>query len=116
MHGELKIESMMNIEGSQGLYKVGSLAGGRRRHDGSGRIMEKVGQQRCWAEETRHRLSRWSRRGLTDDDLQGCDGINDTRRGMRPGVEMLLEVSACSTDKDTRCRKETPADGGDPIS
>jgi hypothetical protein len=31
MHGELKTESMMNIEGSQGLYKVGSPAGGRRR-------------------------------------------------------------------------------------
>jgi hypothetical protein len=51
-----------------------------------------------------------------DDDLQGCDGINDTRTGMRPGVEMLLEVSACFSDKDTRCRKETPADGGDLIS
>jgi hypothetical protein len=24
-----------------------------------------------------------------DDDLQGCDGINDTRRGMRPGVVAL---------------------------
>jgi hypothetical protein len=51
-----------------------------------------------------------------DDDLQGCDGINDTRRGMRPGVEIPLEVSACSGDKYTRCRKETPADGSDLIS
>jgi hypothetical protein len=29
MHGELKTESVMNIEGSQGLYKVGSPAGRR---------------------------------------------------------------------------------------
>jgi hypothetical protein len=49
---------------------------------------------------------------LDVDDLQRCGGINDSRpKGLRPGVQMLLDASTWSVGEDTRCRKETPAGG-----